>query len=144
MFDDAGNLVLVSRDSHIDDDQPGAGQGADTDDLSRGTFGTLDPFIGSVQMPAGASRTYYVAISSNSQLPQALNGNFTANASNTLVRLEPVNSIERIAEDHIGFEGYISGSLGASTFVNRGPRSLTSARPSRCQRTWFPSRSTMW
>ena len=38
VFDDAGNLVLVSRDSHIDDDQPGTGQGADTDDLSRGTL----------------------------------------------------------------------------------------------------------
>ncbi len=31
---------------------------------------------------------------------------FDANASSTLVRLEPVNSTDRIIEDHIGFTGY--------------------------------------
>jgi hypothetical protein len=30
-----------------------AGQGTDFDDLSRGSIGKLDPFIGSVQLPAG-------------------------------------------------------------------------------------------
>ncbi len=105
------NLVLVSRDSNIEDDQPGVGQGADTDDLTRGGFGTLDPYIGTVQMPAGvvpagSTRTYYVAISSNAQLPLALDATFEAAANNSLVRLEPVNSVLRIADDHIGFSGY--------------------------------------
>ncbi len=114
VFDAAGNLILVSRDSNVEDDQPGTGQGADTADLSRGSFGTQDAFIGSVQMPAGvpgSTTTYYVAVSSNSQLPTALNGTFTSGASNTLVRLEPVTSLKRIAEDHVGFEGYLSGNF---------------------------------
>lgn len=120
IFDAAGNLVLVSRDSNIEDDQPRPGQGADTADLSRGSFGTQDAYIGSVQMPAGGpgnTTTYYVAVSSNSQLPAALNGTFTSGASNTLVRLEPISSLVRIAEDHIGFEGYTSGGLGAPVTV---------------------------
>ncbi len=109
VFDSAGTLLLVSLDSNIEDDQPATGQGADTDDLSRGTFGTLDAFLGSVQMPAGASRTYYLAVSSNAQLPTVLTGPYLSSANNPLLRLEPVNSVQRIAEDHIGDQGYSSG-----------------------------------
>lgn len=120
VFDAAGNLILVSRDSNVEDDLPRPGQGADTADLSRGSFGTQDAYIGSVQMPAGgpgSTTTYYVAVSSNSQLPTALNGTFTNGASNTLVRLEPISSLRRIAEDHIGFEGYTSGGMGAAVLI---------------------------
>jgi hypothetical protein len=53
VFDQDGRLIFVGSDSDVIDDQPGAGQGADFDDLSRGSIGKLDPFIGSVQMPAG-------------------------------------------------------------------------------------------
>jgi VCBS repeat-containing protein len=117
VYDAAGNLILVSRDSNIEDDQPEVGQGADTDDLSRGSFGVLDPFIGSVQMPAGvvpsgSTAEYYVAISSNAYLPEALNATFNGGATNALVRLEPVNSVQRIAEDHIGFDGHVTGLQG--------------------------------
>jgi VCBS repeat-containing protein len=113
VFDAAGNLILVSRDSNIQDDRSGGGQGQT--DLSRGSAGTLDPYIGTVQMPAGivpvgVNRTYYVAISSNAQLPQALNATFNAAPVNPLIRLEPVNSVRRIAEDHIGIQGYTSGT----------------------------------
>lgn len=114
VFDAAGNLILVSRDSNVEDDQPRTGQGADTADLSRGSFGTQDAFIGSVQLPAGVpgtTTTYYVAVSSNLRQPTALNGTFTSGASSTLVRLEPVTSLKRIAEDHVGFEGYLSGNF---------------------------------
>lgn len=117
VFDANGNLVLVSRDSNVEDDQPRAGQGTATDDLTRGSFGTLDAFIGSVQMPAGvapagSTARYYVAVSSDAQLPLALNATFTSNSSNTLVRLEPINSLVRIAEDHIGFSGHPTGVPG--------------------------------
>ncbi len=123
VFDATGNLVLVSRDSNIDDDQPGDGQGADTDDLSRGSFGTLDSFIGSVQMPAGvvpagSTAHYYVAISSDAQLASAMNATFISGSTNTLVRLEPVNSVKRIAEDHIGFSGHVTGIPGNGATVN--------------------------
>ncbi len=116
VFDDTGRLILVARDSNVEDDQPLPGQGINVDDLSRGTAGALDPYIGSVQLPAGSvpggtSRTYYVAISSNQQLPQALDGTFVGTAINPRVRLEPLNTITRVVEDHIGVVGYQTGNM---------------------------------
>ena len=115
IFDSAGNLILIGRDSDIVDDQPAPDEGLDTDDLSRATFGNLDPFIGPVQMPTyfpsdTGTRTYYVAVSSNATLPDVLDQTFVANATNPLIRLEPVNSVVRVVEDHIGFSGYTTGN----------------------------------
>jgi hypothetical protein len=130
VFDDSGRLIYVGRDSNVADDQPGAGQGNDFDDLSRGSVGVLDPFIGSVTLPAGTptnaggftaggqvaapaagqQRRYYVAVSSNEQLPAQLNFTFQSAAANPSVRLEPISSVRRVVEDHIGFSGYTSGS----------------------------------
>ena len=116
VFDEDGNLILIGRDSNIADDQAGPTQGNGLTDMSRGTVGKLDPFIGSVQLPTGAASgsgyTYTVAVSSNGQLPQALNGQFVGFGANGLVRLEPVNSVRRIVEDHIGFIGHQTGIPG--------------------------------
>ena len=108
-------LVYIGRESNVLDDQPAAGQGTDLDDLSRGSAGKKDPFIGTVQLEEDAGGTnewYYLAVVNNQMLPQALNAVFdtgsTENPVNTTVRLEPVNSVTRIAEDHIGFTGYTS------------------------------------
>ena len=115
IFDASGNLIYVARDSNIEDDQPRQTEGVDfTDDL-RGSVGELDPFIGSIQLPAGvvpagSTNTYFVAVSQQSRLATALNGTFIGNSTNTTVRLEPVNSIQRIVEDHIGSIGYLAGS----------------------------------
>ena len=38
-----GAPFLVGRESNVTDDQPGAGQGIDLDDLTRGSAGQLDP-----------------------------------------------------------------------------------------------------
>jgi hypothetical protein len=38
-----------------------------------------------------------------------MNATFQTNTTDSLIRLEPVNSVQRIAEDHIGFSGYTSG-----------------------------------
>ena len=130
VFDDSGRLIYVGRDSNVADDQPGASQGNDFDDLLRGSVGVLDPFIGSVTLPAGTptnaggftaggqvaaptagqQRRYYVAVSSNEQLPAQLNFTFQSAAANPSVRLEPISSLRRVVEDHIGFSGYTSGS----------------------------------
>ncbi|MSR56893.1 MAG: hypothetical protein EXS05_04385 [Planctomycetaceae bacterium] len=130
VFDSTGKLILISRDSNVTDDQPGALQGTGLTDLSRGTVGKLDSLIGSVQLPtgtpagstgseggnggppigSGGTHTYFVAISSNVNLPQALNASFVSGGLNPLIRLEPVNSVRRIVEDHIGDDtGYLSG-----------------------------------
>ena len=93
------NLVYLGQESNIEDDQPGTetGAGLDSDDLSRGSFGELDPFIGPVHLPS-TNQTYYVAVSSNYQLPAELQQFLVAGASNPDVRLEPINSVTRIVE----------------------------------------------
>ena len=117
VFDANGQLIYVGRDSNITDDQPGAGQANDFDDLSRGSVGALDPFIGSAHLEAGfndQARTYYVAVSSNGMLPTALDQAYVSAATNPLLRLEPVSSVNRIVEDHIGTTGYATyGPSGA-------------------------------
>ena len=117
VFDDQGRLILVSRDSDIEDDQADG----DTENLAAGSFGKLDPYIGTVQLPSatpGSTFRYHVAISSNARLPQALNATFVSGALNSQIRLEPVSSVQRIVEDHIGFSGYTSGyDLAGPTYV---------------------------
>jgi hypothetical protein len=117
IFDSDGRLILTSTGSNIADDRPRPLSGDDTEDLTRGSIGTLDPYIGPVELPAGpitsldggdfpADReVYFVAVSSNGQRPQVLEQYLNANPANSLVRLEPVNSVQRIAEDRIGFSG---------------------------------------
>ncbi len=125
IYDADGDLILVSRDSDIDDDQPGT-TGTDLDDLSRGSVGTFDPFIGSVQMPAGVvplgqTQEYYVAVSSNRNLPTTLRSTFDGSGPNALVRLEPINSVQRVAEDHIAVQGHLTGSLLLGSLSTRNP-----------------------
>ena len=113
IFDEQGTLIFVSRDSDVLDDQPLVGQGNDLDDLTRGSVGKLDPYLGPVQLPAEVpqrTEVYYVAISSNLQLPAPLDQTFNAASDTPLVRLEPINSLQRVAEDHLGFTGYTTGS----------------------------------
>ncbi len=94
VFDSNGHLVLMGTDSNITDDQPSPLDGADVDDLSRGSVGPLDPFIGSVYLPEQA--TYYVAITSALAFPTALDP-----LANPYTRVEPIDSIARIIEDHV-------------------------------------------
>jgi hypothetical protein len=117
VFDATGRLIYVGRDSDVSDDQPGAGQGNDFDDLSRGSNGKLDPYIGATQLPAGqrdvgtrgdfgtplpaGTARYYVAVTSNERLPSALNAFYRDAATNSLLRLEPISSQARVINDHM-------------------------------------------
>jgi hypothetical protein len=98
VFNAAGQLLYVGRDSNVAADQPASGEGNGFNDLSKGSAGRLDPFIGPAQMPAGlpgAPQRYYVAISSNELLPTVLDATFRSAATNSLVRLEPITSAGR-------------------------------------------------
>ncbi len=112
-----GQLVLSSKDaedsgsprsgssrsnSNLADDIPGPLSLLNMDDLTRGSAGQLDPFIGPVELPSG--ERYTVVVSSDSQDPVALRQFRRANVSvaEAATRVEPVNSVVRIAEDHIG------------------------------------------
>src|SRR5690606_27072814 len=114
VFDSDGRLIYVGRDSDIADDQSGPEQGADFDDLTRGSFGKLDPYIGSIHLEEGDSKTYYVAVSSNAFIPSVLDFAHETTPTNPNVRLEPVTSLKRIVEDHIGFVGYTSNPRATS------------------------------
>ncbi len=111
VFDSTGKLILTGLDSNIAEDQPGANQGVDMDDLTRGSAGVLDPYLGTVQLPAGS---YSLAVSTASVIPSEMQQFQDANPPNPQVRVEPINSVERIAEDRIGSVGG-SQVVGAAT-----------------------------
>jgi len=92
-------LILTARDSGISDDRGGPLEGADMDDLSRGSVGALDPYIGPFELPEG---NYYLVVAPNSMLPAVLNQTLVANPVSTLVRLEPLPSVTRIFDAHFG------------------------------------------
>lgn len=99
IYNSDNELILIGRDSNVADDQAGPLEGSDVDDLSRGSVGKFDPFIGNVELPGGV---YTLAVTNNRQLPAVLDQFFSADAANPLLRLEPVNSVERIAEERFG------------------------------------------
>lgn len=105
VFDSNGRLILTSREGSIADDRPGKPGTSQIDDLSRGTVGGSDPYIGGVEMPPG---TYFLAVTSDAQMPAQLEQFFLRNPLNPDLRLEPVDSVRRIAEDHITGNGIIN------------------------------------
>lgn len=108
IFDAAGNLILVGSDSNISDDRPAPLHGTDLDDLSRGTIGPLDPFVGTVELPVG---TYTIAVSNETVIPTEMTQFYDANAVNPLLRLEPINSINRVVEERFdGTELFVDNS----------------------------------
>ncbi len=122
IYDANRNLIFVGRESNVADDQPSnpANPSTAVNDLNRGSLGKKDPYIGPVHLTGG--QTYFMAVMSDKQLPSAMTGAFLANpanAANRLVRLEPINSVRRVVEDHIGFTGYDSG--GTNIAPTTGP-----------------------
>jgi VCBS repeat-containing protein len=89
-------LVAAGTDSNVADDRSAPLNGSDMDDLSRGSVGFLDSYLGSTELTAG---TYFLAVTNNSQIPTDLRQFQEGNPSNPLARLEPVNSINKISED---------------------------------------------
>lgn len=121
VFDANGNVILHAADSNIADDQPAPLNGTDLDDLSRGSAGTRDPYIGTQELPVG---TYYVAVSSDARIPTEFEQFYSPTPANTLFRLEPITSVERIVEDHIGSDNFSTANppqvpvlFDQSTFV---------------------------
>lgn len=113
VFDQTGRLIFVGRDSDVQDDQ-----GTDALDLAKGTLGKLDPLVGPVQLPTGyvprpgqatGSRTYFVAVTNDRQLPEVLDQTFNPTATDTNVRLEPIDSIYRTVTDH--FDSQVIGGV---------------------------------
>ena len=104
IFDSAGNLILAGLGSNLVDDQASLVGGAGSGDLSRGSSGGLDPYIGAYELPGG---DYFVAITNSQMVPAVLATYTAANASaaTAAVRLQPIEGVRLIAEDHVGFQG---------------------------------------
>ncbi len=120
IFNAAGELIFTGRDSNVADDQAEPLNGADIDALDRGSAGSLDPYIGPVELIEG---TYYLAVSTSNQLPTVLDQFMQAGATSVLTRLEPIGSIHRIVEDRIDpAQRYPDQPPDVSILLNVGPQ----------------------
>ncbi len=94
-------LIMMGTDSNITSDRPGPGATAlgDQTDLSRGSAGARDAFLGTVELAAG---DYQLVVTSNALVPEELLQSFDPAVGNPNIRIEPVSSTIRIAEDRFG------------------------------------------
>ena len=107
VFEDT-SLIYFGRASAAVDDQ--VVSAAAPVDLSRGSFDSGDAFIGPITLraPSQGVQNYFVAVMSG-RVPAVLDGVINGNATNPGLRIEPINSVQRVVEDHIGEQGYESG-----------------------------------
>ncbi|MFH1920060.1 MAG: S8 family serine peptidase, partial [Planctomycetota bacterium] len=97
VFDSQGRLVLAGNQSNVADDRPEPIAGATVQNLSQGSVGAGDPFIGTAFLQEGNGVTYFVAISSTLRVPQELED------VSPLTRREPLNSVARIATENFSW-----------------------------------------
>lgn len=102
VFDSGGRLILGGLGSSIVDDQASPVNGADNSDLSRGSAGGLDPYIGSYELPAGR---YFLAVTNSDRVPAALAAFTDPNFADPELRMQPIEGVQLIAEDHVSFQG---------------------------------------
>jgi hypothetical protein len=107
LFNSSGNLILSSLGGALVDDQSSAESGADQADLSRGSFGTQDPFAGPAELPAGQ---YFLAVTNDRMVPAVYSAFTDPDSPLSLVRVEPSTTVRRIADDNVGSQGFFSGS----------------------------------
>ncbi len=122
VYSSTGELIFISDRGAVNDDlmHPQTPGNAGLTDLERGSSNNGDPYLGTIMLPAGTPETpvtYYVAVSSQEQSPIQMNQFFQSNATNTLVRLEPINSVHRIVEDHIGSGTYSTPAAPDKTSI---------------------------
>ena len=113
LFDATGRLIQFGENSNILDDRATSARGADNTDLGRGSTGTLDPFIGAVELPAAR---YFLAVTSRNQVPTVLANRLnTTGVSDAAIRVQPVNSNQNIVEDRVGTDRLGANALGPIT-----------------------------
>ena len=96
------SLISFGLNSNLVDDRARPLRGSDDSDLSRGSTGTLDPFLGAVELPAGR---YFIAVSPSGRVPSGLEAYFAPGSGDPLMRLQPAENGQLIVEDHVGFDG---------------------------------------
>lgn len=106
-------LMAAGTDSNVADDRPGTLNGSNMSDMSRGSVGFLDAYLGSTELKAG---TYFLAVTNNSLVASDFQQWQVANPSNPLARVEPVNSIYKLTEDRFNMASATTafGPLGVA------------------------------
>lgn len=105
LYDANGNLAFFSQDANTNDDLSAPATASGISDLSRGSLGTKDPFLGPISLRNG---TYYLAVTSSANIPDVLRTLVAPDSTQTrqltgalTIRTEPVTSVNRIVEDHV-------------------------------------------
>ncbi len=126
VFDSTGRLIVGGLGSDLAGDQssPTAGNS----ELDRGSAGIKDPFIGPYEFPTqtqdGADTTtagmpagrYYLAVTNSDRVPGMMDAYTNPNSANAALRLQPLEGIRLIAEDHVGIPiGFQTGLQIGST-----------------------------
>lgn len=115
IFDAEGHLILGGLGSDLTGDQssPNAGNS----ELDRGSAGIKDPFIGPYEFPTqtrGGADTiaggipagrYFVAVTNSDRVPGIMDAYTNPGSANAAVRLQPIEGIRLIAEDHVELQG---------------------------------------
>ncbi|MCA9166590.1 MAG: pre-peptidase C-terminal domain-containing protein [Planctomycetales bacterium] len=94
LFNNQGQLIYSSADSSIANDQFAPTGPSALADLTTGSGGGRDPFLGTIQLQEGS---YFLAVVPPTYALDVL--------SDPALRAEPLNSLVRIAEDRGGFTG---------------------------------------
>lgn len=122
---DGDTLIAIGTDSNVADDQVTPivpGQATTEKDLSRGSHGLRDPFIGPLELnPTG---TYQVIVTTDEQMPADMAQFTQIDPPNTNARLEPIDSVVRVSDDRFD---YRPGTGASDTpLPNRleGPQSM--------------------
>ncbi|MCA9132784.1 MAG: PPC domain-containing protein, partial [Planctomycetales bacterium] len=108
VFNANGNLILNGLGSELLDDQ--ASPGAGNSELERGSAGILDPYIGPYELPTETQTglpggRYYLAITNSDMVPAIMASYTNPNFPDSNMRLQPIEGVRLIAEDHIGSQG---------------------------------------
>ncbi|MCY3007182.1 MAG: Ig-like domain-containing protein [Planctomycetota bacterium] len=121
-------LVLTADDSNIQDDQPAILKGTDQTDLTRGSLGKRDAYIGPIEMPPG---DYAVAVTNKSVtyfgLTQFTQSDIAGIPGAAEIRLEPLDSVARLGEDRFEQQPPLTTASGAPTIFAGGQVPFTLA-----------------
>ena len=109
-----GELIYSSEDSNIGSDRPTPLSGDNLDDLSRGSVGPLDPYLGPVTLPEGS---YLLKVFPATTTPCALSQFTERLPCDPYVRAEPVDALLRVVDDHIGDAGPLVSTPEADPVV---------------------------
>ncbi len=104
IFNSAGTLLLHGSGSQIADQQTEPLPGANSGNLTHASYSVGDAYVGPVYLPTG--NTYYVAITTLEATAKQ--------QTDPLLRWEPVDSINQIADDNIGTQHAATASALSS------------------------------